>query len=69
MICLNNTFLHNQYNIHKISWTDYEFINQIVTICSIEFCEVKVIHGAAGFAVVEGVETGVGFLEILGAVV
>ena len=37
--------------------------------CSIEFCEVKVIRRAAGFAVVEGVEAGVGVLELFGSVV
>ena len=36
---------------------------------SIQFYEVKVVCGAAGLAVVEGVEAGVGVLKFFGAVV
>ena len=44
-------------------------MKQFASICSIEFYKVKVVRGAAGEAVVEGVEAGVGFLELFGSVV
>ena len=44
-------------------------IKIFASIDSIEFYKVKVVRGAAGLAVVEGVEAGVGFLELFGAVI
>ena len=43
-------------------------IKIFASIDSIQFYEVKVILGAAGLAVVEGVEASVGFPDFLGSV-
>ena len=44
-------------------------MKKITPICLIQFYKVKVILGAAGLLVVEGVEAAIGFLDFLGSVV